>query len=158
MRTRFQYHKMSLFKHTRAYTHTPRTRHFYYSSLYETLNVFYFWDKVSFCIPNCLGTHNVKQARLKLTEIHLPLSLLGTRQVQGSLRGPNENTKGIFVLCSCLGAVLTRFILEQGPWPWRSEGCSLWEPNSSSLNGVWLSVLRQLCLRYPVFSLSALLT
>jgi hypothetical protein len=43
------------------------------TSTWHPFCLFVFQDRVSLCIPGCLGTHYVDQAGLELTEIFLPL-------------------------------------------------------------------------------------
>jgi hypothetical protein len=56
-----------------------------------------------------------------------------------------KGSKGHMILCPCPGVDLARL-----GWGWSQshEGAKV---------GLWLSALRQLCLRYPVFSLATFL-
>lgn len=58
--------------------------------------------------------------------------VLGARVIQGFLRGPDERTKGMLVLCFCPETGLARSGL--GPGPGRSQGFCAW--------GSWLSPLK----------------
>lgn len=52
------------------------------------------------------------------------------RPTEGFLRGPDERTKGILVLCPCPGADLARSSLGLGLVSWRSQHCCFWGSNS----------------------------
>lgn len=55
--------------------------------------------------------------------------MLEARLIQGYLRSPDA--KGTLVSCPCPGADLARSGLWVGSWPWKNQGCSFWELNSS---------------------------
>lgn len=73
------------------------------------------------------------------------------RWTQNFLRGPDEGTKGTWVLCLSPGVHLARLIWG---WSWCLMGVQAALSRDPTLpSGLWVLVLRQLCLRYPLFSL-----
>lgn len=79
----------------------------------------------------------------------------GARPTQDFLRGPNERTTWTFILCPCPGGDLARPVYG---WSlcllrWVKETIS---GDQALPPGLWLSVLRQLCVQNPGFSLPRL--
>lgn len=66
-----------------------------------------------------------------------------------------KDDKGIFGSGSLSRNILSEAGLTLGPVPQRSSGYGFWVPDSSR-PWLWLPVLRQLCLRCPLLSLSML--
>jgi hypothetical protein len=79
---------------------------------------------------------------------------LGAELSHDFLRGPNESAKESSDLCLCPGMELARPV-----WGWSQclKGVKVVGFRDPTLPpGLWLSVPRQLCLRYPVFPLPIL--
>lgn len=77
---------------------------------------------------------------------------VGSQNDPDFLRDP-EKMKGSVILCSCSGVNVTR--LDWG-WSQSHEGAKVAIPGGLTSVWLWLSVLWQLCLRHPVFSLPTL--
>lgn len=67
-------------------------------------------------------------------------------------QGPEERTKGTVVLCPCPRADLAKLVYGRIQWLTAVKFVASGDPTLPP--GLWLSILRQVCLRYPVFSLT----
>lgn len=83
---------------------------------------------------------------------HVEIRVLRARLTQGFLRVPEKRSESMLVLCPCPGADFKRSGLARS-WGQGLEELKILIPGNLdfSLEGLWLSVLWQLCVRDPAF-------